>query len=344
MGSMATQTWILLGVFFVSLGGWAQVSPAQSLERFSFAEAHLGTIVNLTLYAPKEIVANEAAKAAFTRVKELDGIFSDYKSDSEAMRLCAMAGTGHPIKVSPELFRLLQRALSISERTEGAFDVTVGPLVQLWRRARKQKMLPRPDEIAAARELAGWKQVSLDEANQAVELKRSGMRLDFGGIAKGFIAQDVSRLLRERGLNRSLVAVAGDIVAGDPPPDAEGWKIGVAPLDRPNDPSSRLLLLKNLAVSTSGDAFQFVEISGIRYSHIVDPLTGIGLTQRSSCTVVSRDGAMADALATAICVMGSERGMKLIEETEETSALIVQAATEGTQVVVSTKFPLHEFK
>ena len=342
MGSMATQTWILVGSIVVSQFGWAQVTSAQSLERFTFAEPHLGTIVNLTLYAPEETVANEAAKAAFTRIKELDGIFSDYKPDSEAMRLCATAGTGQPVKVSPELFLVLQQAVKISEQTDGAFDVTVGPLVQLWRRARKQKVLPQPDEITAARELVGWKRILLDESNKTVELTRPGMRLDFGGIAKGFIAQDVSRLLRERKLNRSLVAVAGDIVAGDPPPMTDGWKVGVAPLENPNSPPSRLLLLQNLAISTSGDAFQFVEIGGIRYSHIVDPMTGIGLTQRRSCTVVSRDGALADGLATAICVMGSERGLKLIEETDDASALIVQA--EGTQVIVSPKFLSHEFK
>jgi thiamine biosynthesis lipoprotein len=341
MDGMAAQAWSVVGMVFFSWIGLAQAA-AQSLERFSFTEPHLGTIVNMTLYAPEEIVANQAAKAAFLRVKELDAIFSDYKTDSEMMKLCSQAGTGRRIKVSPELFLLLKKARKVSEQTDGAFDVSVGPLVQLWRKARKQKTLPHPDEITAARQRVGWKWISLDDSEQTVELTQTGMLLDFGGIAKGFIAQEVSRQLQKRGLSRSLVAVAGDIVAGDPPPDAEGWKIGVAPLDRPDGPPTRLLLLKQMAVSTSGDAFQYVEIGGTRYSHIVDPATGIGLTNRSSCTVVSRDGAMADALATAICVLGADRGMKLIEQTDETSALIVQVTKEGVDVTTSKSFSLHE--
>ncbi len=316
---------------------------AQSLERFSFVEPHLGTIVEITIYAPGEIVANEAAHAAFARVKELDWIFSDYKPESEAMRLCAQAGSGQPVKVSPELFQVLKQSLAVSKLTDGGFDVTVGPLVALWRRARKEKRLPTAEEIAAAKELVGWKLVTLSEADQTVELQRVGMRLDFGGIAKGYIAQEVSRCLRERGLNRTLVALSGDIVAGDPPPAADGWKIGVAPLEGANRPPSRLLLLKNCAVSTSGDAFQFVEIAGVRYSHIVDPQTGVGLTRRSSVTVVAADGGTADAWDTAICVVGPERGLPLIEN-EKIEALIVQATDDGVRVVESKGFGHHAAK
>ena len=344
MDGMATQMWRLVGTVIVSLIWIARFASAQSLERFSFAEPHLGTIIELTLYAPEESVANEGAQAAFTRVKELDRIFSDYKPGSEAMRLCENAGSGRPVKVSSELFHLLRQAVAVSEQTDGAFDVTVGPLVQLWRRARREKRLPNPDEIAIAKKCVGWRHVTFDEAEQTIELKRPGMRLDFGGIAKGYIAQDVARVLRQRGLNQTLVAVAGDIVASDPPPNAEGWKIGVAPLDRPNGAPSRLLLLKNGAISTSGDAFQFVEIAGVRYSHIVDPQTGLGLTGRSSVTVVARDGTMADALATAVCVLGSERGLKLIEDSDQTDALIVQATDSGIRVLESKTFRAHEMK
>ena len=331
-----------MGVIIVTLLGAGRSASAHSLERFSFAEPHLGTIVDITLYAPEENVANEAAHAAFLRIKELDRIFSDYKPDSEVMRLCEQAGTGKRIRVSAELMFVLRHAMAISERTEGAFDVTVGPLVQLWRRARKLKTLPTTEEITAAREFVGWKLVILDEVNQTVELKRAGMRLDFGGIAKGFIAQEASKVLRQKGFDRTLVAVAGDIVAGDPPPEAEGWKVGIAPLDRPTGGSSRTLVLKKNAISTSGDAFQFVEIAGIRYSHIVDPQTGLGLTYRSSCTVIARDGSTADAMATAVCVLGAEKGLKLIEENDEMDVLIVIATDQGTRVVESTKFRRHE--
>lgn len=257
------------------------------------------------------------------------------------MRLCQTAGSGVPTKVSPELFHVLKKGLEVSEQTDGAFDVTVGPLVSLWRRARKEKVLPPDKEIQAAKELVGWKLVKLNEDQRTVELKRNGMRLDFGGIAKGYIAQDISRVLKERGLNQTLVAVAGDIVAGDSPPGAQGWKVGIAPLEQSKQNFSRLLLLKNSAVSTSGDAFQFVEIAGVRYSHIVDPKTGLGLTRRSSVTVLAPDGTTADALATAVCVLGVERGLKLIDANPQTDALIVNSEEDGIKVVESKSFAKH---
>ena len=344
MNGMTTQKWKLLGTLIVNLIWTSNLAPAQSQERFKFAEPHLGTIVEITLYAPEDTVANDAAKAAFSRVKELDQIFSDYKTDSETMRLCESAGSGRAVEVSPELFHVIRQSLEISGKSDGAFDITVGPLVQLWRRARKQKILPNDDEITAAKGLVGWKLVKLDEAAQSVELKRQGMRLDFGGIAKGFIAQNVSQLLREKGHRQTLVAVAGDIVAGDPPPNSQGWKIGIAPLDRPNGAVSRLLLLKNCAISTSGDAFQFAEIKGVRYSHIVNPQTGIGLTERSSVTVLADDGTTADALATAICVLGPEKGLKLIEGLDRIEALIVLATDEGPRVIESKSLRTYETK
>ena len=205
------------------------------------------------------------------------------------------------------------------------------------------------ENVIAARELVGWKHVKLDAQCRTVELLKPGMQLDFGGIAKGYIAQQVRDLLVRRGQNRCLIAVAGDIVAGDPPLDADGretagWKIGVAPLDKPNGPPSRMLRLKNCSVSTSGDAFQFVEIGGVRYSHIVDPKTGLGLTQRSSVTIIAPDGANADGLATAVTILGVERGLKLIEQsqnaasTHRTAALIVFAGSDGLTVSESPHF------
>jgi thiamine biosynthesis lipoprotein len=341
---MATQKWKQVGGAIITLVWMTQSTSAQSHERFSFAEPHLGTIVEFTIYAPEETVANDAARSGFARVKQLDLIFSDYKPESEVMQLCRTAGSGRPTKVSPELFQCLKLSMAISEKSEGAFDVTIGPLIKLWRRARKEKKLPAADEISAAKELVGWKLVLLNEADQTVELTRAGMQLDFGGIAKGFIADKVSQLLRERGLKQTLIAVAGDIVAGDSPPMSDGWKIGVGSLQTAKRVSTHLLLLKNGAVSTSGDAFQFVEIAGVRYSHIVDPQTGIGLTRRSTVTVVTNSGASADGLATAISVLGPERGLRLIDENEKADALIVQAVEQRVEVFESKGFRNREVK
>ena len=341
--------WLLAGLLPVT-GTGGSAAMAQALKRFEFSEPHLGTLVAVTLYAPTETVATEAAVAGFARIKALNRILSDYLDESEVSRLCRTAGSGTAVEVSPELFDVLSRSLALSEATDGAFDVTISPVIKLWRAARKQRQLPDPQHLAAARELVGWKHVKLDAKRRTVELLKPGMQLDFGGIAKGYIAQQVRDLLARRGQNRCLIAIAGDIVAGDPPLDAdgretEGWKIGVAPLDKPDGPPSRMLRLKNCSVSTSGDAFQFVEIGGVRYSHIVDPQTGLGLTQRSSVTILAPDGADADGLATAVTILGVERGLKLIEQsqhtaaTHKTAALIVLATSNGLTVSESPHFP-----
>ncbi len=311
---------------------------AQGLHRFEFTEAQLGTVVEVTLYAPTEALANEASQAAFGRIQELNRILSDYNPESETMRLCRTAGTGTRVKVSAELFEILSRSLALSEATDGAFDVTISPVVKLWRTARKQRQLPDPKELAAARELVGWKNVKLDKALQTVELTKPGMLLDFGGIGKGFIAQQARNVLTQRGLTRCVIAVGGDIAAGEPPPEADGWRIGIAPLDAPNGAPSRFLRLKNCSVSTAGDAFQFVEIGGVRYSHIVDPQTGLGLSQRCSVTVVATDGMMADGLDTAICILGPQRGLKLMEQHPMAAALIVVAGEKGPTVQESPGF------
>ena len=341
--SMISRTWSWVGMFFVAWAGSANVAFAQSLERHTFTEPHLGTIVDLTLYAPTETLANEAARSAFSRVKELDLIFSDYKADSELMRLCAEAGTGHRVKVSPELFDAFKLSLTISEESEGAFDVTIGPLVKLWRTARKQRRLPTSEQISAAKELVGWKLIRLDENERTVELLRKGMQLDFGGMAKGLIAQEVSDKLRSLGINRSLVAISGDIVAGDSPPGTDGWRVAVGSLNQKSkatgDTSNgRILKMQNCAVSTSGDEFQYVEIDGVRYSHIVDPSTGKGMTRRSSVTVIAPNGALADVLDTAACLMGPARGLRLIEHHDTVEGMIVQATDDGVVEVMSKGF------
>ena len=327
---LSVVTWVLWSA--------SSIVMAQALQRFEFTERHLGTLVELTLYAPTETVATEASKAVFARIGELNRILSDYNPESEMMQLCRTAGTGTKVEVSPELFEMLTRSISLSEATDGAFDVTISPVIKLWRAARKERKLPDPQQLAAARELVGWKNVKLDAKARTVELLRPGMLLDFGGIAKGFIAQQARDVLAKRELTRCLIAVAGDIAAGDPPPDKDCWKIGIAPLDKPDGLPSRLLRLKNCSVSTSGDAFQFVEINGVRYSHIVDPKTGLGLTQRSSVTVIASEGATADGLATAVTILGPEQGLKIIEQSKDTAALIVLAGDAGPSVRESPGF------
>ena len=240
--------------------------------------------------------------------------------------------------MSDELFELLRQSEAISEATGGAFDVTIGPVAKLWRVARRQRRLPPQEPLDTARELVGWTNVQLQQESQTVQLLKRGMQLDFGGIAKGYIAQQTRDVLARCGISRCLVSIAGDICAGDSPPDSDGWKIGIAPLIDPNGPPTYFLRLENCSVSTSGDAFQFVQIDGIRYSHIVNPSSGLGLTYRSSVTVVASDGATADGFATAITVLGVEKGLRVVEPFQDVAALMVLNVEQGLSIHETRNF------
>lgn len=261
----------------------------------------MGVQVRVVVYALGEEKAAQACREAFRRMAELEDIFSDYRPTSELMRLCARAG-GPPVPVSEELFFVLQRAQELAQSTQGAFDVTVGPFVRLWRRIRRGEPWPSEEEWQEARRRVGWWKMRLHPETRGVELTVPGMQLDLGGIAKGYILDQALAVLRREGVSCALIEAGGDIVVGDAPPGREGWRIEVAYAE----PSWRWVTLANAALSTSGDTEQFVEINGVRYSHIVDPRTGWGVSHRIAATVIAPDGITSDSLATALCVLGEE--------------------------------------
>ena len=293
------------------------------LERFEYLQIRMAIPVRITVYAPDEATANQATNRAYARFKQLDRLLSDYDPDSELSRLCTRSRPGRPTPVSQELFALLRHAEQVSRLADGAFDVTVGPLTDLWRRARRRQELPAENERESALARVGWKRVTLNEDHTTVTLQHDTMRLDLGGIAKGFAADEARRILAKQGLNRALIDAGGDVVAGDPPPGADLWRIGIAPLDSARGEPSRFLGLRNASVATSGDASQHVEIDGVRYSHIVDPRTGLGLTTPSSVTVTAPTGVRADSLASAVSVLGPEKGIELIERLPGCECFIV---------------------
>ncbi|MGB7160259.1 MAG: FAD:protein FMN transferase [Tepidisphaeraceae bacterium] len=295
-----------------------QSNPQPPLERFEYAQLHMGVQARLVVYAPSEQIAADGCRAAYARVAALEDIASDYRPDSELMRLCAKAGQGS-FPVSAELFELLSFSQELSRRSDGAFDVTVGPYVALWRAARKSKQLPTPEALADARGRVGWERMKLDAKDRTVTLDTPGMRLDLGGIAKGYAGDEAIRVLRAHGVRSALFEAGGDIVVSDPPPGKKGWAIEIAG-DEPG--AKRTIELANRSISTSGDTEQFVEIDGKRYSHIVDPRTGLGLTDRYAATIVARDGITADSLSTAACVLGKEKGEKLVKSYRGATAYI----------------------
>jgi thiamine biosynthesis lipoprotein len=283
---------------------------AKSLQRYEYKEYHMGVDVRMVVYAPDQATAERACAAAFERFAELDTCMSDYRSDSELMRLCDRAG-GPPVPVSRDLFRVLERSQEVAERSDGAFDVTCSPIVRLWRKARKTHTLPAPDELERARARVGWRNMRLDSQHLTVQLLLPGMQLDLGGIGKGYGDDCAQETLKRYGITRALVEAGGDIVVSGPPPGQPGWKIQVE--NAGNDAVKPPLLFANAAISTSGDTEQFVDIGGKRYSHIVDPRTGQALTDRIEVTIVARDGLTSDGLSTAVSVLGAEKGQALVQ-------------------------------
>lgn len=319
----------------------ALVQPARSepLERFAYEKAEMGLPFRVTLYAANEDSAKAAADAAFERIALLNSILSDYDPDSELSRLSRTAGSGKAVPVSRELWNVLAEAQALSARTDGAFDVTVGPLVNLWRRARRKRELPSAELIAEMKARVGWQQMKLDEDARTVTLLVPEMRLDCASLAKGYAVDAALALLRARGTSRALVAGGGDMAAGDAPPGQAGWRIEVATLDAPGAPPGQTVVLANNAIGTSGDVFQHLEVGGVRYSHIVDPKTGLGLTDHSLVTVLAGKCSVASSYATAVSVLGPERGLHLIEETPGLAARIVREQNDKIEFVRSSRWP-----
>jgi FAD:protein FMN transferase len=283
------------GLVALALCAWLCAGCATP-ETHRYTQIVMGVATTVSIVADDEAEARSAARVAFARLEELEQAMSDYRPSSELMRLCATHGVAVP--VSDDLFAVLAAAERVAEASDGRFDCTIGPLSLLWREARRNGALPEQRAIDAARSRVGFQLVQLDAAARTALLRQAGIRIDFGGIGKGYAAARTIESLRAAGFPRALVAIAGDIAAGDPPPGLPGWSVAV---ECP-DGSRTLVQLANRSVSTSGDREQVLLIGGERYSHIVDPRTGIGARLRRQVTVVGPDGAIVDALASVLAM------------------------------------------
>ncbi len=251
----------------------------------------MGTQFRVLVYASDRNAAEHAVTAAFARGQALNRAMSDYLEDSELNRLCR----AQRMRVSEDLFRVLEYSQRVAKDSQGAFDVTLGPMIRLWREARRRSVLPSAVEIDAARARCGFRKLTLRKSTREVRLARADMQLDLGGIAKGYTADAMLRVLRGAGFPAALVAGSGDLAIGDPPPGKAGWRIELGATGEVRE-------LRNCGVSTSGDESQFVVIGGVRYSHIVDPRTGVGLKNQPVVTVIAPSATESDALATAASV------------------------------------------
>jgi FAD:protein FMN transferase len=275
---------------------------AQTLrsQRFEYAEPHMGTEFRLVFYAEDETQANAAAAAAFQRISELEQIFSDYTQDSKVSRLSATAGTGQKVPVGGDLWKVLTFAQEVAKKSKGAFDVTAGALTKRWRRAFRQKKFPKPADIESDQKTVGYKKLKLYKKQQ-VEILEAGTQLDFGGVAKGYAVDEAMKVLKNNGISAAMIDGGGDIAVSDAPPGEPGWAIERS-VYKAEELDTQMFFLSNKAIATSGDTYRYLEWEGKRYSHIIDPRTGMGVTTRQIVTVVAPTCMEADAWATAMSV------------------------------------------
>ncbi|AQT70323.1 Thiamine biosynthesis lipoprotein ApbE precursor [Anaerohalosphaera lusitana] len=299
------------------------------VDRKSGYREVMGTFAQVVAVAEDGAVAKEAVEAGWDALVRVDELMSGYKEDSDVSRINREAGDG-PVKVDEAVVEVIEEAVRYSEMTDGAFDVTVGPEIELWREAEKKGEVPNDEEIATVRERVGYEKLEVDEEANTVEFAVEGMRIDLGGIAKGYGIDAAVEAMKEAGAVGGMVDVGGDIrvfgVRGEKDEVGE-WNIG---LQNPVVEKGVLAVLKlqDAAIATSGDYRRYVEIGGKRYSHIFSPAEGGSATELTSVTVIAGEAVEADALATAVSVMGMEKGLQLVEGLAGVEAIVMRSGTE----------------
>ena len=293
----------LLACCCAATGLCASTHAAIEYERLVAEQPHMGTLVRITAYAPRGIDGVRALQSSFARVEELSRRLSDYRKDSEVNQVSQRADRA-PVFLSRDLFSVLAAAAEIACSSGGAFDVTSGALTRLQR----QGIVPNAAASELARSRTGWQHVVLDARAQTVYFLTPGIQLDLGGIAKGYIADQALVELRRHGIDRALVAIAGDIVAGEAPPGESGWRVAIEAKG-----IEREIRLANEAVSTSGDRERSHEIGGVLYSHIVDPRSQRIAREPQAVSVIARSGVEADGWATALHVLGRLKSHQILD-------------------------------
>ena len=306
------------------------------LHRLQIDHGAMGTRFRITVFHRDRDTVEEVSRRALVRIDQIERACSDWDSSSELRRLCRLAPHREPVAVSDDLLEVLLRSVAISRASNGAFDPTVGSLVRLWRRCHQAGRLPREHELDRAREGMGIDGIVIDAAGGTVQLLRKGIAIDLGGIAKGFAVAEAFAEMEMAGIRHLIVDGGGDLMLGDPPPGRDGWRIEIAAsVDQQSatDRPLRLLVSGRGAIATSGDASRFIHIGDRRYSHILDPVTGVGIEGPHAATVFAADGATADALATAISVLEPAAAEQLIRDFPGSSALLANPLDGTFQVL-----------
>lgn len=327
-----------IGVVFCGFLGFLAVSCGKSLEIYQTAKPLMGTVVSMAVVSQDAQRAYEALDAAFEEMARLEAMMSVFREDSELSRVNREASQ-HPVTVSHELYEVIELSLHISQITRGAFDITVGPLMNLWPFYKNEKRLPSSQALQEALSRVGYGHVVLSSKDRSVFLAVPGMALDLGGIAKGFAIDRAVNVLKGRGIPAALVNAGGDILAYGTKPDGQPWRIG---LQHPRDSRELLAVLTmfDQAMVTSGDYERYFLVDGKRYSHIIDPRSGFSARETASVTVMADSAAYADGLATGILVLGPEEGMAVVESLPGVHALIItEGPNKALELHVSKGFP-----
>lgn len=313
------RTLLILAVGVMLLWAWHRT---RQVTLDSGYRQVMGTFAHILVIADSPQQGHSAIEAAFAEIRDIESRMSDYDPNSLLSQVNREAFAA-PVPVDDDLFEVLAASLHYSRLSGGAFDISVGPVVQLWRQAKITGQAPTPEQLQQAQQAVGWQNLMLDDDPRTVRFAKDGMFLDLGGIAKGFAVDKALDILRTAGLKGGMVDIGGNLRCfGMPPHNATHWLIG---LQDPIHPENVLLRLKmdDRAVATSGDYQRFVIIDGQKHSHIVNPATADSARDLSSVTIITDTAMAADALATAVSVLGTEKGLALIESVPETEAILI---------------------
>lgn len=279
-----------------------------------------GTVCSINLY---DAGTTEIQDEIFSRLRELESILSANRDDTNIAAINQAAGIT-PVKAAPETLQILRKALLYRDKTDGAFDPAIGPLVKLWNIGTDLAAVPSPVAIKTAVSLVNGKNVRIDEVAGTVFLPEKGMRLDLGAIAKGYAADEAARIISNHGITRAMIDLGGNIYAIGEKTPKKPWVIGIRDPEEARGQPILSLPVSNMSIVTSGVYERFFEENGIRYHHILDPKTGYpsnnGLV---SVTIVTPDSIDADALSTSTFLLGTEGGMRLVSEVPETDAIFI---------------------
>jgi thiamine biosynthesis lipoprotein len=313
------------------------IQPAGRIDVDSGTRVVMGTFARIVAVAVDSNTAKSCIEAAFAEIENIDNLMSKYKDDSEISEL-NRNGFKQAVKVSKSTYEVLEKSVKFSKLSGGAFDVTIGPLMDLWHSAEKADSLPTDAELQQAHSKVGYDKLILDANEESIRFAAEGMEVDLGGIAKGYALDKAAEAMKKGGALGAMIDIGGEILCfGLPPAGQNNWRIGLQDPDKAKDgfdAGTPLLVLNltNAAVATSGHYRRFVMIGGKKYSHIVDPKSGHSSENLTSITIICPNATDADALSTAVAVMGKEKGLALIEQMAGVEAILITTAPEFKQI------------